>query len=247
MAYVIIGASGELGRALAIELAAAGHSLVLVGHGQARLDQAADALEQAGHPRPALVSADVTGGPGYLAEVRRAALALGGVEGLLLPIGRSTRDDLATPPGEAAKLIAINLRAPMEAVDALWEDLTAAPRPVIVGFGSITAIRGRGRNLAYGAAKRGLQSYFESLRVLGAAAGIACQFYVLGFLDTTRTAGEPTPLPKADVNVLAARVAADLNKGAILRWHPWWWRPLAWAIRLVPGGIYARLAAPRSG
>jgi short-subunit dehydrogenase len=247
MAYVIIGASGALGRALAAELAGAGHSLVLVGHGKARLEGAADAIEQAGHPRPATVSADVTEGPGYLADVRAAALALGGVEGLLLPIGRATRDDLATPAEDAAKLIAINLRAPMEAVEGLWENLKSAPRPVIVGFGSITAIRGRGRNLAYGAAKRGLHSYFESLRVLGAAAGIACQFYVLGFLDTARMADERTPLPKADVRTLARRVAAGLDKGPALRWYPRWWRPLAWAIRLVPGGLYARLAAPRSG
>jgi len=247
MAYVIIGASGDLGRALAAELAAAGHSLVLVGHGAARLDQAADIIEQAGHPRPALVSADVTEGPGYLADVRAAASTCGGVEALLLPIGRATRDDLATPAEEAAKLIAINLRAPMEAVAGLWEDLKSAPRPVIVGFGSITAIRGRGRNLVYGAAKRGLHSYFESLRVLGAIDGIACQFYVLGFLDTARMAGERTPLPKGDLAALAGRVAAGLDKGAMLRWYPWWWRPLAWAIRLVPGGLYARLAAPRSG
>ena len=247
MAYVIIGASGDLGRALAAELAAAGHRLVLVGHGKARLDEAADALEQAGHPRPSTVAADVTEGPGYLEDVRAAARRQGGIEGLLLPIGRSIRDDLATPAEEAAKLIAINLRAPMEAVDGLWEDLKSASRPVIVGFGSITAIRGRGRNLAYGAAKRGLHSYFESLRVLGAIDGIACQFYVLGFLDTARMADQRTPLPKADLDALARRVVAGLDKGAVLRWYPWWWRPLAWAIRLVPGGLYARLAAPRSG
>lgn len=247
MAYVIIGASGELGCALAAELAAAGHSLVLVGHGTERLEAAADALEQAGHPRPATVAADVTEGPGYLADVRTQAQARGGVEGLLLPIGRSIRDDLATPAAEATKLIAINLRAPMEAAAGLWEDLKSAPRPVIVGFGSITAMRGRGRNLAYGAAKRGLQSYFESLRVRGAAEGIACQFYVLGFLDTARMAGERTPLPKSDLAALAARVAAGLGKGPILRWYPWWWRPISWAIRLLPAGLYARLAAPRSG
>lgn len=247
MAYVIIGASGDLGRALAAELAASGHRLVLVGHGKARLGQAADAIEQAGHPRPAMVAADVTEGPGYLEQVRAAARDLGGIEGLLLPIGRAIRDDLATGTDEVAKLIAINLRAPMEAASALWEDLKSAPGPVIVGFGSITAIRGRGRNLAYGAAKRGLQSYFESLRVLGAIDGIACQFYVLGFLDTARMAGERTPLPKGDVAALARRVVKDLDRGSILRWYPWWWRPLAWAIRAVPGGLYARLAAPRSG
>ncbi len=247
MAYVIIGGSGALGGALALELAARGHDLVLAGHGAARLEEAARAIERAGRPRPATVAADVTEGPAYLAEIRAAARALGGVEGVLLPIGRSIRDDLATPPDEAARLIAVNLTAVMDAVSGLWDDLAAAERPVIVGFGSVTGIRGRARNLAYGAAKRGLQAYFESLSVLGAEAGIAIQFYVPGFLATPSMAGERTPLPQAPVAGLARRVAANLGRGSFTRFHPWWWRPIAWALRLMPGLLYRGIAARRSG
>ncbi len=242
MAYVIIGATGDLGQALAERLAGAGHELVLVAHRVEPLEALAERIAGEGHRRPALVSADVTEGPGYLAEVRNLARDLGGVEGLLLPIGRAIRDDLDTEAEEISKLIAINLTSVLDAVSGLWQDLKAAPSPVVVGFGSITAIRGRRRNLAYGAAKRALNSYFESLRLLGPDAGIAVQFYVLGFMETAKMAQVATPLPKGDVEKLAASVCAGLGQGSRNCWHPWWWRPLALALRLLPSALYHRIA-----
>jgi short-subunit dehydrogenase len=197
MAYVIIGATGDLGRALAGLLAAKGHGLILVARGADALEALADSIARDGHRRPAVVAADVAQGPAYLAAVRKTARDQGGVEGLLLPIGRATRDDLDTPAAEISGLVAVNLTAVLNAVSGLWDDLKAAPQPVIVGFGSIAAIRGRGRNLAYGAAKRALGSYFESLNLLGAAAGIAVQFYVLGYLDTAKMAHEASRDPQA--------------------------------------------------
>ena len=247
MAYVIIGATGDLGRALAGLLAARGHDLILVARGAEALEALADSIARDGHRRPITVAADVAEGPAYLAAVREAARAQGGVEGLLLPIGRAIRDDLDTPAEEISRLVAVNLTAPMDAASKLWDDLKAAPRPVIVGFGSITAIRGRGRNLAYGAAKRALGAYFESLEILGATAGIAVQFYVLGYMDTAKMAHEATALPKGDVARLATAVCAGLGRGSFKRWYPWWWRPLAMVLKLLPSALYRRIASARSG
>ncbi len=243
MAYVIIGATGELGRALAGLLAAKGHALILVARRAEALEALADAIAGDGQRRPVVVAADVAKGPSYLGAVRDAARGLGGLEGLLLPIGRAIRDDLETPVAEVSNLVAVNLTAAMEAAMGLWGDLKTAPRPVIVGFGSITAIRGAKRNLVYGAAKRALGSYFESLEMLGAAAGIAVQFYTLGFMDTARMAGEATPLPKGDVARLATAVYAGLDQGSFRRWYPWWWQPLALILRLLPVALYRRIAA----
>ena len=240
MAYVIIGATGDLGRALAGLLAAKGHGLILVARRAEALEALADGIASDGHRRPAVVAADVAEGPSYLAAIREAARDQGGVEGLLLPIGRAIRDDLGTPAAEVSNLVAVNLTAAMDAASGLWGDLKAAPRPVIVGFGSITAIRGRGRNLVYGAAKRALGSYFESLEILGTAAGIAVQFYVLGFMDTAKMAGAATPLPKGEIAHLAAAVCAGLGRGSFRRWYPWWWRPLAIILRHLPTALYRR-------
>jgi short-subunit dehydrogenase len=243
MAYVIIGATGDLGKALASALAAKGHGLVLVARRTEALEAMANDIAEEGHRRPALVSTDVTLGPGYLAEVRTLAEDLGGVEGLLLPIGQAIRDDLDTEARETSKLIAVNLTSALDAASGLWQDLKAAPRPVVVGFGSITAIRGRRRNLAYGAAKRALEHYFESLRLLGSDDGIAVQFYVLGFMDTAKMAQVATSLPKGDVEKLAACVCAGLGQDSRNFWYPWWWRPLALALRFLPSALYHRISS----
>lgn len=240
MAYVIIGATGDLGRALAGALAAKGHGLILVARRAEALKALADGIASDGHRRPAVVAADVAEGPSYLAAIREAARDQGGVEGLLLPIGRAIRDDLHTPAAEVSNLVAVNLTAVMDAASGLWGDLMAAPRPVIVGFGSITAIRGGGRNLVYGAAKRALGSYFESLEILGAGVGIAVQYYVLGFMDTAKMGGEATPLPKGEIARLASAVCASLGRGSHTRWYPWWWRPLAIILRHLPTALYRR-------
>jgi len=247
MAYVIIGATGELGRALSGLLAAKGHGLILVARRAEALEALADGIARDGHRRPAVVAADVAEGPAYLAAIREAARDQGGVEGLLLPIGRAIRDDLRTPAAEVSNLVAVNLTAAMDAVSELWGDLMAAPRPVIVGFGSITAIRGGRRNLVYGAAKRALGGYFESLELIGAGVGIAVQFYVLGFMDTAKMGGEATPLPKGEIAHLAAAVCAGLGRGSFRRWYPWWWRPLAIILRHLPWALYQRIDSARSG
>ncbi len=247
MAYVIIGATGELGRALSGLLAAKGHRLILVARRAEALEALADGIARDGHRRPAVVAADVAEGPAYLAAIREAARDQGGVEGLLLPIGRAIRDDLRTPAAEVSNLVAVNLTAAMDAVSELWGDLMAAPRPVIVGFGSITAIRGGRRNLVYGAAKRALGGYFESLELIGAGVGIAVQFYVLGFMDTAKMGGEATPLPKGEIAHLASAVCAGLGRGSFRRWYPWWWRPLAIILRHLPSAVYQRFDSARSG
>ena len=241
MAYIIIGATGDLGRTLAGLLAAKGCGLVLVARKRDALEALADDIARAGHQRPTVIAADVTEGPAYLKTVRETASHLGGVEGLLLPIGQAIRDDLDTQSSEVSQLITVNLTAVLEAISGLWHELKAAPRPVLVGFGSIAAIRGRRRNLAYGAAKRALAAAFESLTLRGTSDSIAVQFYVLGFMDTGKLAQEATPLPKGDIARLAAAVCAGLDQGSRKRWYPWWWWPLSLILRHLPWALYRRI------
>ena len=65
---------------------------------------------------------------------------------------------------------------------------------VIVGFGSIAGARGRSRNIVYAAAKRGLQTYFESLRHGHLPSALRVQFHRLGFLRSNLTFGMKLPL-----------------------------------------------------
>lgn len=240
MAYIIIGASGGLGRALADRLAADGHRLVLVARDADALAALAGALRDRHGIEAASVVADAAKGPDYLDEVARAARAAGGIKGLLMPIGLALRDDLGTAPATLRDLAGVNFLAPAEAVTRLWPDL-AEGGATVVGFGSITAARGRGRNFVYGAMKRALLSYFESLRLAARGTPVKVQFWVLGFLDTDVMKAEKTPLPKGDPRLLADRIVDGLGRDRGVTYFPGWWRWITLALRLMPWAIYSRL------
>jgi short-subunit dehydrogenase len=240
MTYVIIGASGGLGRALADRLAADGKPLILVARDGAALEALAGALRDRHGVEAQCIAADAARDPAYLDRIRKQ-LPQGGIAGLLMPIGRAQRDGLETPVDAAHELAGVNFLTPAQAANALWPALVAGGGTV-VGFGSITAARGRGRNFVYGAMKRALQSYFEGLRLAARGTPVKVQFWVLGFLDSDAMKSERTPLPKADPARLADKVVGRLGHDTGVTYFPWWWRPLTLALRLMPWGIYARLA-----
>lgn len=241
MSYVIIGASGGLGRALADRLAADGKPLILVARSAAALDTLAGALRDRHGVEAKCIAADVGKQADYLDAIRDAVHGSGGIKGLLFPIGRALRDGLETPVDTAHELAEVNFLAPATATNALWPELVEGGGTV-VGFGSITAARGRGRNLIYGAMKRALQSYFESLRLAARGTPVKVQFWILGFLDSDAMKTERTPLPKADPARLADKVVGRLGRNAGVTYFPCWWRPLTLALRFMPWALYARLA-----
>jgi uncharacterized protein len=56
---LLTGASAGIGTALAHEFASHGHELVLVARREQRLNEVADTIAAAGHPRPAVLTADL--------------------------------------------------------------------------------------------------------------------------------------------------------------------------------------------
>jgi NAD(P)-dependent dehydrogenase (short-subunit alcohol dehydrogenase family) len=111
----------------------------------------------------------------------------------------------------------------------------------IVGFGSVSAFRGRRRNIFYAAAKRGLTSVFEALQHAAGDSGITVQFYQLGFLKTQNTYGMTTLFPPTDPQRLAKRVFRDMNRPVGIVSFPRYWSLIAIAVRLMPFAVFRRL------
>ncbi len=119
--------------------------------------------------------------------------------------------------------------------------LPARSRGVIVGFGSVSATRGRNTNVVYAAAKRALASYFESLRYAAIGTDILIQLYVLGYLETNLSFGIPTLLPKANVKKLAKRVLDNLDRDFGAAYYPGYWRYVCTIVRLLPWLVFKHL------
>ena len=116
-------------------------------------------------------------------------------------------------------------------------------RGVVVGFGSVAAVRGRSRNMVYAAAKRGLQGFFESLRHRHSGQGLRVQFHRLGFLRSNLTHGMRLPLPAAEPAQVASQVVANLEKASFDRHAPRWWALVAFIITHLPWFVFRRMDA----
>jgi short-subunit dehydrogenase len=113
---------------------------------------------------------------------------------------------------------------------------------LIVGFGSIAAVRGRTRNAAYSAAKRALASYFESVRHALRDTPVHVQFYVLGYLDTNLAFAQDTKLPRASPAKCAEHVFRRRHADAGVTYYPHYWRPICAVLRLLPWSVFRKLS-----
>lgn len=241
MSAIVVGASSGLGRALAAELAQGRHHLLLVASDPRDLEALAADL----HLRHGVVVRTLAmdlGGEAAPGERIAAALeGLSAPQALLLPVGSSRADDtFALDAAAIGQLLAINLHAPLAIVHALLPRLLETHGTIVL-FGSIAAVRGRGRNVVYASAKRGLVSLYESLRQRYRPQELRVQLYQLGFLATNLTHGMRLPAAPAQPAVIARVVVRRLKRGSSLRYLPEKFELIAWIVRVLPWFVYRRM------
>ena len=90
----------------------------------------------------------------------------------------------------------------------------------LVLFSSIAAAAPRRRNVAYAAAKAGLESFGRSMRHRTAGTPVEVQVYALGYVDTAMTRDLDLKLPVADPGRVAELVVGRLDQGSSFRTCP---------------------------
>ena len=241
--YLVIGGSSGLGRSLAERLASAGHSLALVSSDLRDTQALASDLALRWGVTASPVMLDLSAREVSLAALDDALAVLPPLAGLMLPAGMNRAGDV---PGQApdafVALTNANYTNLCRIIDRYLPRLGLASHGLIVGFGSIAATRGRKRNAAYSAAKRALQSYFESLRHSLAGSNILVQFYVLGYLDTNLAFGQRTALPRASPHRLADFVYRRRASDFGVSYYPRFWFLVCTVLRALPWTIFRRLS-----
>ena len=238
---IVIGASSGLGRALATELATAGYALLLVASDRRDLDALAASLHLVHGIAVKTLALDLGREADPGARVVSALEGMPQPDALLLPAGQSREDDdFSLDAAAIGQLLAVNLHAPLGIVHALMPMLVEAHGTIVL-FGSVAAVRGRGRNVVYAAAKRALVSLYESLRQRHRSRELSVQLYELGFMATNLTYGMKLPLPAADPRDVARRVVRGLRSGSSRRSVPGWWAIVALLVRGLPWFVFRRL------
>jgi short-subunit dehydrogenase len=238
---IVVGASSGLGRALSVELARTGHALLLIASDARDLSALASDLNLRFDVVVNILAMDLATHADPGARVCEALSGMPAATNLLLPVGMSRSDDDGSLGAAAiGQLLAINLHAPIAIAHALLPTLLES-KGAIVGFGSIAGARGRSKNIVYAAAKRGLETFFESLRHRHLPSDLRVQFYRLGFLRSNLTFGMHLPLPVAEPDAVAAKVVAQLRNASFDRYEPRWWGLIALILRRLPWSAFRRM------
>jgi short-subunit dehydrogenase len=242
MRALVVGASAGVGRALCEALGARGAAMLLMASDERDLDALAAHLRLVYSVEVQTVVADATRIAECVEQVGKVAAAFGDIDSLFFPIGVSRADDRGLLDIEqACTILNTNLAVVIGLVSRLLPQLLTQRQARIVGFGSIAAIRGRKSNVVYSAVKRGLESYFESLRHLTANTGVRVQFYQLGYVATQQSFGQRLLFPVATPQQVAHEVLRNMDKDPGKVFFPRYWALIALAVLWVPWPLYKKL------
>jgi short-subunit dehydrogenase len=243
---LVTGGSSGIGWASAVRLADAGARLIIHGRDGARLSALA-------HRTGGIALAGELADPAEVDRLAEEALGLYGRIDIVVNnagVGWAGSFVEMDPP-DIARLVAVNLVAPMRLTRALLPAMQAHDSGYVMFVTSIAGRLGVAGEAVYAATKAGLDAFAESLRLELRGSRVGVGVLVPGVVQTPfferrgRPYGRsrPVPVPATRVaDVLVRTIAAD---GAE-RYAPGWLR-LPVAIRVAAPGLYRRLAGRFGG
>ena len=183
---ILTGASGGLGQALACELARPGRHFLLAGRDRARLDSVRHQVEAAGASAEVL-ELPVEDHAGWIAALTEFD-ARHPVDLLIANAGVKTGNQSGCePPQENARILSVNLAAPMIQVQALLPQMQARGHGQIALVSSLAALSPHADLLSYSATKAAIRAYGTALRRAVLGSGISVSIITPGFIDTPMT------------------------------------------------------------
>ena len=185
---LVVGATSDIGRAIARKLAAEGWALQLAARDPVQLTREAQDLRVRSAAAVSCHHCDVLeaeGGASLLDELDPlpdAAVCVVGDAG----------GQRESPPGGAAaeRIMRTNYIGPALLMAALAERFAQRGSGVLVGVSSVAGDRGRARNYVYGSAKAGFTAFLSGLRNRLHGAGVHVITVKPGYVHTRKTEGD---------------------------------------------------------
>jgi len=175
---LLTGASGGIGRHLALELAAQGARLALVGRRSDALQALADEIRSAGNPDACPVVADLATAEGRHEALEQARKGLGGIDLLINNAGVVDFHDFSVQdPAMIERIFQTNLMAPVQLTRTLLPELLEQGQGRIVNIGSTFGSIGFAYFAAYSSSKFALRGFSEALRRELGGSGVNVSYF----------------------------------------------------------------------
>lgn len=217
---LVTGASGGIGRAIALELARAGVDQVLLARRAERLTAVADEISGIGR-RAITVVGDVTEPAIREQSLAAARQRLGGLDILVNNAGISAHGRFAdADPARLRPIMETNFFAPAELIRDALPLLRDGRQPIVVNISSVLGRRACPHKSEYCASKFALDGLSESLRAEFAPLGMDVLVVTTGPTDTeffSHLVEEHGELPWKDAKPVSPERVARATVRAIER------------------------------
>lgn len=249
--HVIVGATSEIGRAAAIEIAREYGKVVVAGRDGNELAILAEDVRLRTGAAVAALSWEATAFDQHDEFVRQCIEAFGSVDGVVVCHGfMADQQEAARHWSLTRQMIDVNFSAAVSVLNrfADYFENPALPRAdgarrYLCGVSSVAGDRGRQSNYIYGATKSALSTYLAGLRNRLFRSGVAVVTVKPGFVDTSMTWGRLNP--QSPVVAQPERVGRDIARAIRRRrsvvYTPWFWAGIMLIIRLIPEPLFKRL------
>ena len=236
----MVGATSDIGRAIAYRLARDGFALQLAARDPSRIRREARDLRVRTGATVSLHRCDVlraNGGASLLDELDPLPDVAVCVVGWLGGQREVEKDGAA-----AEKSMRTNYLGPALLIGALAERFEKRGSGVLVGLSSVAGERGRATNYVYGSAKAGFTAFLSGMRNRLVASGVHVVTVIPGFVRTRMLEGMATPAwLTAEPEEVANAVVDAARRRRDVVYVRGIWRPIMTLIRAVPERAFKRM------
>ncbi|MEO1048763.1 MAG: SDR family NAD(P)-dependent oxidoreductase [Pseudomonadota bacterium] len=239
LSILLTGASGSLGRALALQHAASGVNFHIWGRDADRLDETAHSLSNRG-ARVVTTSFDLADTLGAVHEmIEQDQTERFDIAYFVAGTGETRASkDRVEAPDLVARAVTTNFAAPAAMAAALADRMVERGKGRIVLIGSAAGHHSLPFASAYSGSKAGLARFSDALRLAVRPFGVSVTLAAPGFLDTPHARAEAKVPPfLLSVDEAARRIVRAGENGARHYVTPWPFR----ALRSVDGILPAPL------
>ena len=206
----VTGASAGIGRAVVVELARRGATVIASARNEQALN---DLARECGGERVVVLPLDVTDRQANLRATDAIRQRLGGIDIAFFNAGICEYVDVATFDSAVfERTMKTNFLSMVYGIEAMLPLLREGRQPQLIGMSSTVAYRGLPRAEAYGASKAAIKHLFESLQLDLQRDGIAVSVVCPGFVRTPLTDRNDFPMPfLVEVDEAARRIVDGIE------------------------------------
>ena len=236
---LILGASSDIGIAVADLFASRKYDIQLAGRNEQQLIPLKSDLEIRYQVKAAVYPFDATRFETHQAfydglPVKPAIV--------ICIFGYMTENEKAfTSWAEAERTINTNYTGAVSVLNIIARDFASRQKGIIAGVSSVAGERGRQSNFIYGSAKAGFTAYLSGLRNYLYHSNVHVLTILPGFVATKMTAGlSLPPLLTATPQKVAADIYNAVQKKKNILYTKWFWKWIMMIIKGIPESMFKK-------